>query len=197
MLRSPRQSRLSRAFACMVFAIGIAMLSACHAPVARSDQPPIDLPRFMGTWYVVAHVPYFTDRGHVAARDEYTLRPDGQIAVRYLYRTGFQQPFKILEAVAAVEPGSGGRDWRVRFFHVVPARQRILEIAPDGAWALLDSPGRDLAWVFARKPVMDDATYQDLLRRLRGYGVDSDKLWRVPQTPEQVGGLGFDRPKDE
>ena len=87
----------------------------------------------MGTWYVVAHVPYFTDRGHVAARDEYTLQPDGRIAVRYLYRTGFQQPFKILEAVATVEPGSGGRDWRVRFFHVVPARQRILEIAPDGA----------------------------------------------------------------
>ena len=197
MLRSPRQSRLSRAFACLVFAAGLVVLSACSKPVTRSDQPPIDLPRFMGTWYVVAHVPYFTDRGHVAARDEYTLLPDGRIAVRYLYRTGFQQPFKILEAVATVEPGSGGRDWRVRFFHVVPARQRILEIAPDGAWALLHSPGRDLAWVFARKPVMDDTTYQDLLRRLRGYGVDSDKLWRVPQTPEQVGELGFDRPKDE
>jgi apolipoprotein D and lipocalin family protein len=197
MLRSRSWLRLSRAFACLAFAAGIAMLSACSKPVTRGNQPPIDLPRFMGTWYVVAHVPYFTDRGHVAARDEYTLQPDGKITVRYLYRTGFQQPSKILEATATVEPGSGGRDWRVRFFHVVPARQRILEIAPDGSWALLDSPGRDLAWVFARKPVMDDATYQDLLKRLRGYGVDSDKLWRVPQTPEQVGGLGFDRPKYE
>jgi len=197
MPRPAHPSRLSRTFARLAFAAGIAVLSACSAPATRNDQPPIDLAHFMGTWYVVAHVPYFTDRGHVAARDEYTLRPDGGIAMRYLYRTGFQQPFKILEAVATVEPGSGGRDWRVRFFHVVPARQRILEIAPDGAWALLDSPGRDLAWVFARKPVMDDTTYQDLLRRLRGYGVDSDKLWRVPQTPGQVGGLGFDRPKDE
>ena len=197
MFRSRFWLHLSRAFACLAFAAGIAVLSACSAPATRNDRPPIDLAHFMGTWYVVAHVPYFTDRGHVAARDEYTLRPDGGIAMRYLYRTGFQRPFKILEAVATVEPGSGGRDWRVRFFHVVPARQRILEIAPDGAWALLDSPGRDLAWVFARKPVMDDTTYQDLLRRLRGYGVDSDKLWRVPQTPGQVGGLGFDRPKDE
>jgi apolipoprotein D and lipocalin family protein len=194
MLRSPSRHRLSRAFACLAFAAGIAMLSACSKPVVRDNQPPIDLPRFMGTWYVVAHVPYFTDRGHVAARDEYTLQPNGQITVRYFYRTGFQQPFKILEAAATVEPGSGGRDWRVRFFHVVPARQRILEIAPDGSWALLDSPGHELAWVFARTPVMDDTTYQDLLKRLRGYGVDSDKLWRVPQTPEQVGGLGFDRP---
>jgi apolipoprotein D and lipocalin family protein len=197
MLRSHRQFRFPHTFAWLLLVAGIAALSACSRPVTRNDQPPIDLPRFMGTWYVIAHVPYFTDRGHVAARDEYTLQPDGGITVRYLYRTGFQQPFKILEAVATVEPGSGGRDWRVRFFHVVPAHQRILEIAPDGSWALLDAPGRDLAWVFARKPVMDDATYQDLLKRLRGHGIDSDKLWRVPQTPEQVGGLGFDRPKDE
>jgi apolipoprotein D and lipocalin family protein len=173
------------------------LLVACTMSPTRRESAAIDLPRFMGTWYVIAHVPYFTERGHVAARDEYTLLPDGRIAVRYVYRTGFREPVKTLDAVATVLPGSGGRDWRVRFYRVVPAQQRILEIAPDGAWALLDSPGRDLAWVFARKPMMDDATYQDLLRRLRGYGVVSDKLWRVPQTPAQVGGLGFDRPKDE
>lgn len=188
--------------ACLLLA-GCMLLAACATPVARDTLPaasairPIDLPRFMGTWYVIAHVPYFTDRGHVAARDEYRLQPDGRIAVRYVYRTGFREPVKTLDAVATVQPGSGGRDWRMRFFGVVPARQRILEIAPDGSWALLDSPGRTLAWVFARKPAMDDATYQDLLRRLRDHGIDSDKLWRMPQTPAQVGGLGFDRPQHE
>ena len=190
-------SPVRRPCAWPVLAAGLVLLAGCATPAPRSDQPAINLPRFMGIWYVIAHVPYFTDRGHVAARDEYTLLPDGRIAVRYVYRTGFREPVKTLDAIATVLPGSGGRDWRVRFFRVVPARQRILEIAPDGAWALLDSPGRDLAWVIARKPTMDDATYQDLLRRLRGYGVVSDKLWRVPQRPEQVGGLGFDRPKDE
>lgn len=182
---------------CLTLAVCTVLLAACATPVARSDGPVVNLPRFMGTWYVIAHVPYFTDRGHVAARDEYTLQPDGRIAVRYVYRTGFHAPVKMLDAVATVQPASGGRDWRMRFFRVFPARQRILEIAPDGSWALLDSPGRELAWVFARKPVMGDATYQNLLRRLRGYGIDSDKLWRVPQTPAQVGGLGFDRPNDE
>lgn len=193
--------RFRFSFACRpTLLTGIAcsvLLAACATPVARSSQPAIDLPGFMGTWYVIAHVPYFTDRGHVAARDEYTLRADGKVAVRYVYQTGFRQPVKTVDAVATVQPDSGNRDWRVRFFHVVPARQRILELAPDGSWALIGSPGRDLAWIFARSPMMDDATYQDLLRRLRGDGLDSDKLWRVPQTPAQVGGLGFDRPNDE
>lgn len=183
--------------AALLLAACTLLLGGCAGPAARGSAAAIDLPRFMGTWYVIAHVPSFTARGHVAARDEYTLRADGRIAVRYLYRTGFREPVKTLEAVATVQPGSGGRDWRVRFFRVVPARQRILEIAPDGSWALLDAPGRELAWVFARRPAMDDATYQDLLRRLRDHGINSEKLWRVPQTPDQVGRLGFDRPGNE
>lgn len=173
-----------------------ALLCACSTPPLRQAGPPIDLTRYMGTWYVIAHVPYFTDRGHVAAHNEYTLQSDGDVGVRYVYRTGFGQPWKTLEASASVREDSGNHDWRVWFYKVVLAKYRIVEIAPDYAWVLVDSPGRDLAWVLARKPIMGDAQYQDLLRRLRGYGVDSDKLWRVPQVPGQVGELGFDRPND-
>jgi apolipoprotein D and lipocalin family protein len=102
----------------------------------------------------------------------------------------------MLEASASPQEGSGNRDWKVWFYKVVPASYRVLEVAPDYSWALIDSPGRDLAWVFSRTPSMDDAQYQDLLQRLRGHGIKTDKLWRVPQVREQVGQLGFDRPND-
>jgi apolipoprotein D and lipocalin family protein len=85
----------------------------------------------------------------------------------------------------------------MRFFRVVPATQRVLEVAPDGRWMLLASPKHDLAWVFSRSPQMDDATYQSLLRTLAADGVNSDRLWRIPQAPEQVGRLGFERPDAE
>ena len=52
-------------------------------------------------------------------------------------------------------------------------------------------PGRDLAWVFARQPQIDEALYQDLLRRMAGHGVDTAKLVRVPQVPEQEGQPGY------
>jgi len=175
----------------------LALLAACaSAPRATVPQTPIDLPAFMGTWYVIGHIPYFSERGHVEGRHQYTLLDGGQVQVQYLYRTGFQQPQKMLAATATVEPDSGNRVWRLRFFRVVPAAQRILEVAPDGAWALLDSPGRELAWVFARQPTMDDALYLELLARLRAHGINSDKVWRMPQDPSQVGRLGFERPND-
>lgn len=187
---------LHRLVRCCCGLLLITLAACASAPRATLQGPSIDLPSVMGTWYVIAHVPVFTERGHVASRDEYTLLPNGRIAVRYVYRGGFHAPVKQLEATATVLPDSGNRDWRLRFFRVVPVTQHILELAPDGRWMLVTTPDGDLAWVFARAPDMDGDTYQSLLHRLREHGVNSDKVWRVPQVPEQVGELGFERPND-
>lgn len=175
------------------------LLSACGSTPERPAQPMpyVDLPRFMGTWYVVARIPNALERGHMASRDVYTLRDDGRIDVHYVWRTGPDQPEKAIDIVATVLPSTGNREWRMRFFKIVPTRQRILEIAPDGSWALLDSPGRDLAWIFSRKPAMDDAQYIELRQRLKAHGVDIDKVWRVPHTAAEVGKRGYDVPKSE
>jgi apolipoprotein D and lipocalin family protein len=69
-------------------------------------------------------------------------------------------------------------------------------VAPDYSWALIDYPGRDLAWIFAREPVMDKTQYRELEGRMRGHGVNTDKLRRVPQVRDQVGRLGFADPKN-
>ncbi|RZA18339.1 MAG: hypothetical protein EOP02_20265 [Proteobacteria bacterium] len=170
------------------------------SPLACSSQPmhqdkanpaPIDLPRFMGSWHVIAHVPYFGERGHVASRDEYTLRADGKIAVHYVYQEGFSEPVKTLDSKATVKDGSGGRRWTTWFFGIVPTKFNILEVAPDYSWALINYPGRHLAWVFARGADLPDAQYDELVTRLRGHGVDTGKLVRVPQLKEQLGKAGF------
>jgi apolipoprotein D and lipocalin family protein len=175
------------------------LLAACGGTPERAAQPlpTIDLPRFMGTWYVVARIPNVLERGHMASRDVYTLRPDGRIDVHYVYRNGPDEPEKVLDIVATVLPNTGNREWRMRFFRIVPTRQRILEVAPDGSWAILDSPGRELAWIFARRPEMDDAQYLALRERMQAHGIDTDKVWRVPHTREQVNKRGFDVPKSE
>ncbi len=174
------------------------MLAACATPSmpAAVKDTSIDLPRYMGRWYVIANIPYFAERGNVASVDDYTLRDDGRIDVHFTFRTGFSQPVKTIKSVAKVEPGTDNRLWSQRFFKVVPAKYRILEVAPDYSWALVDYPGREMGWVLARSPDMDDALYQRLLDKLDGFGVNSDKLWRVPQTADQVGKLGFDHPDD-
>ncbi|MCD7098342.1 lipocalin family protein [Stenotrophomonas sp. MMGLT7] len=172
------------------------MLPGARAAEAVASQPPVDLPRFMGTWYVIARIPNAIERGDVAARNEYTLREADKVAVRYVSREGFGEPEEEVNARATVDAESGNRRWRLWFYRVVPTKYRILEVAPDYSWALIDYPGRDLAWVFSRKPEMEQAQYRELLTRMREeYDINTDKLRRVPQLREQVGKLGFDVPK--
>lgn len=178
-------------------AVGALVLAACATnttmPTATSE--PVDLARFMGTWHVIAHVPYFGERGHVASTDSYTLKPDGGIAVRYDYQTGFGQPRKSLDSRATVKAGTGNHDWTTWFFGVIPTRYRILEVAPDYDWALIGYPGRDLAWVFSRTPQMDDAQYQALLERMRGHGVTRPSSCACRRCRRSWASPGLPRPR--
>ncbi len=162
------------------------------AAMATPPLPTLDLPRFMGRWWVVANIPYFAERGKLASSDTYVLREDGGIDVTYAWKKTFDEvDERTLGARARPQPGSGGAHWRQRFFWVFSVDLHVLEVDADYTWALLATPDRELAWVFSREAVMDDAEYARLAERLRAHGVDPDALRRVPQAPEQVGRPGF------
>ena len=91
-----------------------------------------------------------------------------------------------ITGVAKVVPDSGNAKLRVSFFRPFYGDYWVLALAPDYRWALIGNPDRSLAWVFARDPVMDDATLTGLQEKLRAYGYDPAALKRVPQTPDQL-----------
>ena len=178
--------------ACLLFVV-----AGCgHRGAVREDPAAIDLPRLMGTWRVIAHIPYFAERGHVAARYEYALRDTDKVAVAYHYRESFDAPEHQRDARASVKKDSGNREWTLWFVGVVPAKWRIVEVAPDYSWVMADYPGRDMGWILARDATMDDATYQELVRKARDHGINARQLVRVPQLPDQVGAPGFGAPKE-
>ena len=154
------------------------------APLRSSVQ--LDLPRYMGRWWVIAHTPYFAEKGKVAAADVYALRPDGKIENTYVYRKKFGGKEKQMHGVATVVPGTGNAQWKIAFLGgLVRADYLVLEIAPDYSWALIGQPSRKLAWVFAREQQMDDAQLAQLTSKFARYGYDPEALVRVPQVPGQ------------
>ncbi len=159
--------------------------SATKPPLV--SQARVDLQRYMGRWWVIAHTPYFAERGKVATADEYTLRPDGTIDNVYVYRKAFDKPEKRTSGVAKVVPGTNNAQWRIGFFGgLIKADYLILEVAPDYSWALIGQPSRKLAWIFARDPKMGDARMMELAKKFSAYGYDPGKLVRVPQNAEQL-----------
>ena len=191
----PHARRLRASWLATVVLVLAACASTADVP-AGAGAESVDLVRFMGTWHVIARVPYVGERGHVASSQRFALDEDGDVAIRYEYRKGFDAPLETVHARATVGEGTGNRLWTTWLFRVIPTRYRILEVAPDYSWALVDHPGRDLAWIMARERVMPKEEYRELENRIGGHGVNTDKLRRVPQVREQVGQLGFDDPAE-
>ena len=163
-----------------------ALAKSVAKPLPLASTVQVDLPRYMGRWWVIANTPYFAEKGKVASADIYTLRADGRIDNVYAYRTRFGGEEKQMHALATVVPGTGNAQWKIAFFGgLLRADYLVLEVAPDGAWALVGQPSRKLAWVFAREPRMDDAKLAGLLARLPAFGYDPARLQRVPQFADQ------------
>lgn len=175
-------------------ALGLLLASCASLRGAAADDddtPAPALGALMGDWHVAARVPWFGERGRVAHRIRFTDDGGSRVGVHRRWREGFAQPEEADDSIAR-RSSSNGRLWTVRLYGVVPNKLRILEIAGDGTWLLVDSPGRDFAWILTRVQVVGDSAYLELEQRIASHGVNTDKLRRVPQVPEQEGKLGFE-----
>src|SRR5690606_3616610 len=75
----------------------LVLLAGCqsgrHPPMPTVDH--VDLPRFVGDWYVIANIPTWLERGAHNAVENYALADDGTIATTFTFRAGsFDGPLK-------------------------------------------------------------------------------------------------------
>jgi apolipoprotein D and lipocalin family protein len=156
----------------------------------------VDLPRYMGKWYVIANIPYFAEKGFVGSYAEWHLRDDGKIDDSFIGRKGaFDKPESRYRFVDTIVPGTGNAKWRVRLFWPISVTQLTLYVDSDYQYTLLGYPGKNLGWIFSRSPDMSDATYHQLLARLDAMGYDTSRFKRVAQRPDQLGQPGFASPE--
>jgi len=168
-------------------------------PNPHRDVPltiaPVDLPRYMGRWYVIANVPYFAERDFVGSYAEWSLRPDGKIDDSfYGHKSSFDSKLSHYQFLDTPDPASGNGKWKVRLFWPISVTQLTLYVSPDYRYTLLGYPNKRLGWIFSRDPEMSDATYQSLLARLDAMGYDTSLFQKVAQRPEQLGLPGYQQP---
>src|SRR5689334_25426209 len=65
------------------------LLGGCRTVLPPlTTEPHVDLPRFMGDWYVIASIPTALERGAHNAVESYRLDTDGTIATTFTFRDG-------------------------------------------------------------------------------------------------------------
>ena len=165
--------------------VGCAQVGPSIRPVAE-----IDLPRYMGRWYVIASIPTFFERGGHNPVETYRLNPDGTVCTWFRLRPGsFDAPVKLIHSSVSVVSGSDTGEWRVRFFGFLMTQYLVGWLNPDYSQVMVVRDARDYLWYMARTPEVADADYRAMLGRATAWGYDIAKIEKAPQHwPESGAG---------
>lgn len=161
-------------------------LAACSL-MPSSEFPrehDVDLDRFMGKWYVIAHIPPGPTENAYNSIERYEQTEPGRIETVFTYREGsFDGEMQTMEPTGYVTEGSGNAVWGMQFFWPLKMQYVISYVGPDYDTTIVAREKRDYVWIMARKPQIDRETYNDLVKRVGELGYDVGKLRSVPQQP--------------
>lgn len=157
--------------------------------------PSVDLKQYSGRWYEISRFPNKFQKkcvGNVTA--DYALNADGTIRVvnRCLKKDG-----EISEAIGKAKNKDATTNSKLEvrfapgFLSFIPnvwGDYWIIDLDPKYQYAVIGDPKREYLWILSRTPTMDDALYQQLLRKTETMGYDPSKLIKTPQQVKTLKG---------
>lgn len=171
-----------RNFSLAAALVGLAILTGCasrHEPLRTVDH--VDIERFMGRWYVVAHTATAFDRNAFNSVEEYSLRDDGRIATTYTFNVGAHDgPERVFNPVGTVRDPRTNARWDMQFLWPFQSDFNIIYL--DGMYqtTVIGHPNRRFAWIMRREPFIEPTEYADLILMLQSRGFDVSLLRKVP-----------------
>lgn len=164
------------------WALGM-LVTACGPSLPPLETVPrVDIPRFMGDWYVIANIPTWIEEGAHNAVESYRLDADGTIATTFTFhKGGFDGPVKTYNPRGFILDPASNAAWGMQFLWPIKAEYLIIHLDEDYSQTVIGRNKRDYVWIMARTPDMGEADYQRIADWLGTIGYDTRKLRRIPQ----------------
>jgi apolipoprotein D and lipocalin family protein len=161
----------------------VVAVGGCAAQPPLPAVPQVDLPRFMGPWYVIANIPTFIEKDAHNAIESYQLAADGSIATTFTFNAGSDTGSpKAYHPNGRVVPGTGNAVWGMQFVWPIRAEYRIFYLDSDYTRVIIARTARDYLWIMARTPQIPEEELQRLIGLAVAAGYDAAKVQRVPQA---------------
>ncbi len=188
--------------ACAVVPLCLASAPATAAPGAAAAAPPplvalpaLDVSRYMGVWYQVAWFPNRFQKQCVAdTRATYRLLPQGRIEVLNRCRQAdgtIDEVLGIARPAGSVIEGNLLKpaqlevnflpDW-LRWLPVGWGSYWVLQLGPDGRYAVIGEPTREYLWVLSRTPQLAAADESAIRSGLQQQGYNLSRWQAHPQS---------------
>jgi apolipoprotein D and lipocalin family protein len=166
----------------------VAFLSILLMTGCGTKLPPlktvasVDIPRFMGDWYVIANIPTSVEKGAHNAIESYRLDRDGTIATTFtFYKDAFNGPFKKYTPRGFIQDTTTNATWGMRFIWPIKAEYLITYLNESYTQTVIARNKRDYVWIMARTPTIPEDDYNRIVADLSAQGYDITRLQKVPQ----------------
>ncbi|MBK1621042.1 hypothetical protein CKO42_21985 [Lamprobacter modestohalophilus] len=154
---------------------------------APSTVQHVDLKRYMGRWYEIARLPYFTERRCTKdVQADYLLGDDGMVYVtnRCTHADG---GIGTAKGIARVVDRSSNSRFEISFrmlygVHVLWDHYWVIGLGDDYEYALVGQPSRRRGWVLARDPLPAEELVQQWLDEFSEKGFPAQAFERTRQT---------------
>ncbi len=158
------------------------ILTSCSSSSFMKTVDHIDLPRFMGDWYVLGGRFTYMEKEVYNSIERYTWNEkENRIDVDFTYRKGsFDGTLKSIPQKAWIHNTESNAHWKVSPFWPLKFDYLVLDLASDYSWTAIGVPSQKYLWIMARDwkspaPIMSEA-----IERLKQKGYDTSNLVTVP-----------------
>jgi apolipoprotein D and lipocalin family protein len=141
--------------------------------------PHVELEKYLGKWYEIAHLPAKFQEGCDETTATYTLSKDGSISV--LNQSIKNGKMKQAKGKAKVVDENSNAKLKVTFFWPFYGDYWILKLGDNYDYSIVGTPNRKYLWILSRTPQIDDKLYSKLTEYAKSKGFDVNKLIKTIQ----------------
>lgn len=170
----------------VVLMLGVNPAKSAQAPMDTVDY--VDLPRFMGDWYVIANIPTPFEKGAHNPVESYRLDKNGTIATTFSFnKDSFRGEEKQFSSRGFIKNKQTNATWGMQFIWPVKADYRVIYLDPDYQYTVVGRKARDYLWIMARNLEISDDKYKELVDFAVAAGYAADKIQRAPHRSADQG----------
>jgi apolipoprotein D and lipocalin family protein len=141
--------------------------------------PHVELEKYLGKWYEIAHLPAKFQEGCSETTATYTLLKDGNISV--LNTCKRKGKVKTAKGKAKVVDTATGAKLKVTFFWPFYGDYWIIKLGNNYEYSVVGTPDRKYLWILSRTPQIDDALFSELTEFAKSKGFDITRLMKTSQ----------------
>jgi apolipoprotein D and lipocalin family protein len=142
--------------------------------------PHVELEKYLGKWYEIAHLPAKFQEGCNETTATYTLLKDGGISV--LNQSIKNGKKKQAKGKAKVVDRNSNAKLKVTFFWPFYGDYWIIKLGNTYDYAVVGTPNREYLWILNRTPKMDEKLYSQLIEFAKSKGFDIARLIKTIQS---------------